>query len=451
MKRSRILTLGICLILISSSAQHISAEEITPLYTLADCKNTPDKACIESFSAVDDAGKTHEFRLTGRAFIGDDTGGPNGTYKNAREDEYEAPTLILKSGKTAKVIVRAFVFPLGNNPCEWAGSICIGNNEFIQIVLEPSYLDPRPSSDILTLPKRKNQYICGTKQKPELCMAPMSFGQNLMFKLNLRIPKDFDFSFVNGRSSTFVIENSPDTQEASKHGLRRVSLQMGTVVSPGMIFSELSTNPYSETDFADYIADRPLLNLFTNRSATAKSLGSCASIPSISIITNGNNASIPAWNTVSQSIDVSVEGPHFSTDGSLNRGFFQARISKEIGKCLWGVDLSSKTIATISISDQDSGATRIETAASQYRDNYFFFTLANFHYSKPTISLKLVSPETKIGSVELPETSTVAVPVQTQSAKKPLSKATIRCAKGAKVVTRTGVKPICPAGYKKVK
>jgi len=282
-------------------------------------------------------------------------------------------------------------------------------------------------------------------------MAPMSFGQDLMFKLDLRIPKDFDFSFVNGRSSTFDINNSADTEEASKYGLRRVSVQMGTVDSPGMVFSELSTNPYTETDFADFIADRPLLNLFTNRSATAKSLGICASIPSISIITNGNNASIPAWNTVSQSIEVSVEGTHFSTDGSLNRGFFQARISKEIGKCLWRIDLSSKTIATISISDQDSGATRIETAASQYRDNYFFFTLANFHYSKPTISLKLASSETNIGSVELSETSTVIVPVQTQSTKKPSSKVTIRCAKGAKVVTRTGVRPICPVGYKKVK
>lgn len=437
--------------LIGGGNQQISAAEITPLYTLADCKNTPTKACIESFSTVDDAGKTHEFRLTGRAFIGDDTGGPNGTYKNAREDEYEAPTLILKNGKTAKVVIRAFVFPFGNNPCEWAGTICIGNNEFIQIVLEPSYLDPRPSSDVLTLPKRKNQYICGTKQKPELCMAPMSFGQDLLFKLDLRIPKDFDFSFVNGRSSTFGINNNPDTEEASKHGLRRVSVQMGTVVSPGMIFGELSTNPYAETDFADFIADRPLLNLFTNRSATAKSLGICASIPSISIITNGNNASIPAWNTVNQSIDVSVEGPHFSTDGSLNRGFFQARISKEIGKCLWGIDLSSKTIATISISDQDSGATRIETAASQYRDNYFFFTLANFHYSKPTISLKLASPEINIGSVELLETATETFPVQAKIIKKPLSKVTIKCAKGGKVISRTGVKPNCPGGYRKVR
>jgi hypothetical protein len=437
--------------LISSSNQQISAEEITPLYTLADCKNTPTKACIESFSAVDDAGKTHEFRLTGRAFIGDDTGGPNGTYKNAREDEYEAPTLILKNGKTAKVVIRAFVFPLGNNPCEWAGTICIGNNEFIQIVLEPSYLDPRPASDVLTLPKRKNQYICGTKQKPELCMAPMSFGQDLLFKLDLRISKDFDFSFVNGRSSTFGISNNPDTEEANKHGLRRVSVQMGTVVSPGMIFSELSTNPYAETDFADFIADRPLLNLFTNRSATAKSLGICASIPSISIITNGNNASIPTWNSVSQSIDVSVEGPHFNTDGSLNRGFFQARISKEIGKCLWGIDLSSKTVATISISDQDSGDTRIETAASQYRDNYFFFTLANFHYSKPTISLKLASPETKVSSVELPETATETIPAQAKITKRPSSKVTIKCTKGGKVISRTGVKPSCPGGYKKIR
>ena len=432
MKSSKLFIFAVAVALTVSNVQQANAEEVIPNFTLGDCINMPDKPCIESFKATDENGTVHKFTLTGRAFIGNDTSGPNGSYPNAREDEYEAKTLKLPNGESTKIIVRAFVFAYGNNPCEWSGNYC-ETTEFMQIVIERTWLDPRSDGDFLSLTHRKNSLICGTIQTPERCQSNLRFGQNLVFDLDLRLPQNFDFSFVNGRSSTFNIKNNPPNAETNQLKLRRVTIQMGTVVSSGMIFNQLSTNPYGESDYADFEEDRPLLNLFTYRSTVATSLGDCAKVPSMSVITNGNNASVPIWNPVTQSIDVNIQGPHFKVDGSLNTGFFQARISKEIGKCLWGIDLSSKTVATISISEQGSGISHIETAASKYASDNYYFTLSNFHFSNPTISLTFNNAK------DIP------------SFKAPSKKVTIQCTNGKKTLTRVAVNPSCPKGYKKVR
>jgi hypothetical protein len=77
------------------------------------------------------------------------------------------------------------------------------------------------------------------------------------------------------------------------------------------------------------------------------------------VISNGLNPDVPVWDASTQTISVQVSGPHYKINGELNAGFFQARISKEIAKCLWNLDVSSATKAQITLTDQGTGGTQV--------------------------------------------------------------------------------------------
>lgn len=424
--RFKVLFFTVIHILAFSNIQSVSAIDVLPKftekYTMSDCTNSTEKACIESFYALDASGQRHRFNLTGRAFIGDDIHGPNGRYINAREDEYNSPTLKYPGTDNSKTIVRAFVFPLGNNACENIQKDCWGTQEFIHIVLEPSWLDSGTNQILRNLAHRKSDFLCGTKEAPILCTKPKSFESDLEFVLEMQIPKDFNVSFVDGRAKSVHISELTSEQN---NGMKRIKFSVRNIKTAGVIFSENLPDPYLDSQYSDFYDDRPVVTLYSNKSAQAKTLGRCANIPSISVVTNGTSSSVPAWNPEKQSIEVSIAGPHFNIDGSLNQGVYEARISREIGKCLWGVDLNEKSKAEITITEEGSGVRRIETAASRFVDGYFFFTLSNFHFSGPQLALSIQKSKPKLNQVK-----------------------TITCTKGTRSITRTAITPKCPSGYK---
>jgi len=416
-------------VLVFSSFSHTrpaSAVDVLPKYTekftMSDCTNSVGKACIESFYALDASGRRHNFNLTGRAFIGDDIHGPNGRYINAREDEYNSSTLKYPGSDNSKTIVRAFVFPIGNNVCETIQKDCWGTQEFIHIVLEPTWLDSSQNQVLNSLPHRKTNLLCGTRELPVLCTKPKSFEMDLEFTLELLVPKDFNVSFVDGRAKSFHIVEIPYTKDIR---FRKMKFSVRNIKTAGVIFSENLTDPYSDSLYSDFYDDRPVVTLYSEKSAQAKSLGKCSSIPSISVVTNGTSSTVPVWNAEKQSIEVSIAGPHFNTDGSLNQGVYEARISREIGKCLWGIDLNEKSKAEITVTEEGSGIRRVETAASRFVDGYFFFTLTNFHFSGPQVTF-LIKKDVQVTN----------------------QKKSIVCIKGSRLTTRTAIAPKCPNGYK---
>ena len=411
---------------IGSSLTAATAIDVLPKfvdkYTMSDCANSVGKACIEKFYALDSAGQKHTFSLTGKAFIGDDVHGPNGRYINVREDEYSSETLKYPGLDNSKTIIRAFVFPLGNNACEQIQKDCWGTQEFIHIVLEPSWLDASTNQILKNLPHRKSNLLCGTVESPILCTKPKSFEVDLEFVIEMKIPKDFNVSFVDGRAKSVHISELAGSLE---NQFKKIRFSVRNVKTAGVIFSENLPDPYLDSQYSDFYDDRPVVTLYSDNSSQAKSLGKCAKIPSISVVTNGTSSSVPIWNPAKESIEVSIAGPHFNSDGSMNQGVYEARISREIGKCLWGIDLNEKSKAEISITEEGTGERRIVTAASKFADGYFFFTLSNFHFSGPKLSLSIQK----------------AVP-QSKGVK------SIVCTKGTRSVTRTAINPTCPKGYK---
>ena len=108
-------------------------------------------------------------------------------------------------------------------------------------------------------------------------------------------------------------------------------------------------------------------------------------------------------------------------------------VSAKIAKCIWGSDLSNSK-ATVSIVNE-SGTAQVTTSALKLLDDFYYFNISGFTYSTKKISIRL-QPATN--------------PVATPSAKpviKPVVKR-ITCVKGSVKKYVSGVKPVCPKGYK---
>jgi hypothetical protein len=113
----------------------------------------------------------------------------------------------------------------------------------------------------------------------------------------------------------------------------------------------------------------------------------------------------------------------------LNLGFFQAQISAKLAKCLWGIDLSGQVKGQISILESSDGAQDVQTLLGHFDGNSYILTATNFHYSTQTISMKLLK-ESPSGPVRVART-------------------TIVCVKGKSVKRVSGLRPVCPVGFKR--
>jgi hypothetical protein len=132
------------------------------------------------------------------------------------------------------------------------------------------------------------------------------------------------------------------------------------------------------------------------------------------------DSSGPRLNSSSQAIDFHVASSHLNPDGSLNLGTYTLMLQEKIAKCIWGESLSGQ--ASVSVSDVD-GVQTIATSSFVTKNGWAIFKAEGFHFSAPTISVKLTQASAK--------------------------KTTITCVKGKLTKKVTAVGPKCPAGYKK--
>ena len=161
----------------------------------------------------------------------------------------------------------------------------------------------------------------------------------------------------------------------------------------------------------------------------------------------------PTWNSQTKILEFNLTSTHLDEKGNLNKGRFNFRINKEFAACLYPVDLLKNITVTITILHSDTGETDVSTFLAKFSDGYFEVNLENFHYSSPTIQIKLTQQESPI-EIQKSDSQKVelATAVKSQApinqAKNRIAKA-ITCIKGKATKKVTGLAPKCPAGYKK--
>ena len=105
-----------------------------------------------------------------------------------------------------------------------------------------------------------------------------------------------------------------------------------------------------------------------------------------------------------------------------------------VANCLWGADLGKATQASVSATYPELGITEMITTTSKVAQGTYFLSASGFHYSAPTIKVKVAQIKEEV----LPVKEIVKPKVQT-----------ISCIKGKLKKKVTAAKPQCPAGSKK--
>jgi len=376
---------------------------------LRDCKNTPNQACIESISATTASGRVVNAILTGRTAIGDGTAPAN------IDDEYQLPGLNFEAPAGDKMVARVFY-----------------DGTMFQTVFEASWIDQTETTRknfLLLSPHRDTNLNCGTFQFRETCFRNINFNQDLTFHQVIRVPKTFVTAYVNARTDYLIYKTGLNPVLIDGVEYTSIDLTIHITKKAQVLFSDILPNPLASSDWADSEIDQTIANFFTPQNGSAQRLGSCSGIPAISVISNGINPDVPVWDPSNQTMSVQVAGPHYKVNGELNAGFFQARISKQIAKCLWNLDVSTATKAQITLTEQGvNGADVIETIAGNFDGDSYVLTDSNFHYSSPRISFKLINEP-------------ALIPPKQQLT-------SITCIKGKSLRKLTGLAPKCPPGYK---
>lgn len=145
------------------------------------------------------------------------------------------------------------------------------------------------------------------------------------------------------------------------------------------------------------------------------------------------NPTPPSYDAKDDSLNFEVGSPHLDATGKVIQGVYSMVVSSKIAKCIWGSDLTNSK-ATVSIVN-DSGQAQVSTSALKARNGFYYFNISGFTYSTKKISIRL-------------EPSSIIAPTPTPSANATLVTKKITCFKGKNKKVISGLKPVCPKGYK---
>lgn len=135
------------------------------------------------------------------------------------------------------------------------------------------------------------------------------------------------------------------------------------------------------------------------------------------------NPAPPSYEASNGSLNFEVGSPHLDAAGQVIQGVYSLVVSSKLAKCIWGSDLTNSR-ASVSIIN-DAGQTQVTTSVLKALNDFYYFHISGFTYSTKKISIR-VEP----------------TPVVTPTIKK------ITCVKGKVKRVVSGVKPVCPKGYK---
>jgi hypothetical protein len=409
-----------------------SQAEVTPVrHFLMSCKATPNIECIKSITAISETGMKSTATAPIRSV--EVTGGLNPI--DVRE-EWAFDGFKFEGTAGNRAVPGIVYRPKGSEDCDAAR--CITGIEELQVGMQASWLnatlDEWKKLEV-DLSRRGNQYLCGTVAQPTICHRNHNFNTQVTFEIVVRMPLEFEPAALLGSVKNLSFSKSSSVETIDGVSYRDLVMRFDPQVLQRPLFSNLIPNPLGTSDYADFESDASNFWIVGSKSIQATGLGKCSTVPFITVLSNSTYQDLPVWNPFTQSIDVTLTASHFRADGNPHIGYFEATISKAMGRCLWGIDLSTKSEAKMSISYSGAAGPEVQTVTGRFDgDNYILFS-ANFHYSSPKVSLTLQ------------DSSPVVAPTQ---APVPLFKnIAITCYKGKLKKVVKGSNPVCPTGYKK--
>jgi hypothetical protein len=405
------------------------AAEIPVRHYLMSCQSTPNIECIKSITAIGPSGM--RVVVTKPERLVDVIGGLS-PIDTREEWAFKGFTFEGTAGNRA---VPGFVYrPKGSEDCNEAR--CITGLEELQMGMQASWLNATTEEWgklRVDLSRRGKQELCGTIAAPTVCNRNHNFNTLVSFEVVVRMPTVFEPSAIVGSVKNLEFKKSALKEVINGIEYQDLTVKFDPQVLQRPLFSALIPDPMGTSQYADFESDASNFWILGSKGLEVAGLGTCSTVPFITVLSNSIYQDLPKWNVVTQTIDVGLTAPHFNVDGTVQKGYFEATVSKAMGKCLWGIDLGTKSEAKMSITYSTESGQEIQTVTGKFDgENYILFA-ANFHYSSPKISFKLQN----IQPVEVK-------PVEVKNKIK-----SIVCLKGKLKKTVKGIAPKCPTGYKK--
>lgn len=395
------------------------------------CEIVDQAPCIESLTLIDFDGKRF------RAF-------PDGpitplTYEFARQKSTPTKTYqwrvpgIKHESNSDMLTLHVYHFPYGANYC-WSETACTTQvDETVIYLFASGWEVPAPKVDI---PNSDNDLVCGNSSAPEKCIRMWSLNPDYRYEVVLRPLPSFDFSHANGEAMNGMVRS-----ELNSKGEKILRFSGEPVDFSYTIVNDLKPLNPNQTR-ADVTYKYVGVYAHTTKSGQSAWLSRCNYGREMSLWYSGQLQSMPQWIASDSALTLQVSSTHFRADNSLNKGVFNIDMPIETAKCLWGVDLSQAVSASISASYPDLGISEIITTTSKVDGKFFKVSAAGFHFSAPTIKMKLTQ--------DAPVASPSRSPLPSVAAATKRAAIKIKCTKGKTTKTFLSSTGKCPSGYKKV-
>lgn len=330
-----------------------------------------------------------------------------------------------ESSSANNVVVMSEFQPYKATWC-WAADVCNDRREEFSLAINPSR-----DKDLL-------------KNNP-----------NYSFTVTIRAPKSFEFGEVSGSAKQVIVKYGKDLQTVGGVATREII----ATLSP--IATARGGTPTQMAEKATMISYGANIWIYGQNNGIVDGLGPCGKIGGVQVVSNAMHSLDPTWDAKEEAIAVRLSTPHLLPDGSINVGYLEVRMPRAAALCMWKVDLDGSIKASVSISYEDGSAPTVATVSGKRVGDDYLIVSAGFHYSSPTLRVKLgqskaTDVQTEATDVQTEATDTQVKVTDTQvkvtDVQKivPVKKMTIKCKKGNLTKKVTAVKPACPSGYKKI-
>ena len=165
--------------------------------------------------------------------------------------------------------------------------------------------------------------------------------------------------------------------------------------------------------------------------------------------------STPVWNSEKKSLSYKASAPRLSPDGkTVNTGFYYATISSADALAVWGLTKPEDAASALTVSVRTSeGGSTAATKTVAVKNGRIIIQVFGFEFPDPMLDISL-NPSYDLMSTSAGAASNMSAAgtVKTTASPKPSPTAkvtSISCIKGKQLRKVTGVKPKCPAGFKK--
>ena len=285
-------------------------------------------------------------------------------------------------------------------------------------------------------------------------------NENFSYTITIRAPKAFEFGEVSGSAKRVIVKYGKDLQPVGGVATREII----AILSPMATARALEVNNKME-EKASFISYGANIWIYGQNNGIVDALGACGKIGGVQVVSNAMHSLDPTWDEIEQAIVVRLSTPHLLPDGSINVGYLEIRMPRAAALCMWKVDLDGNIKASIAITYVDGSTPTVATVTGQRIGDDYLIVSTGFHYSSPTLRVKLsqdnavkpaddavkpadnaVKPADNAASTQSESKNENKVAAPTIAPKKIK---VINCVKGKLSRKISGVNPKCPKGYVK--